>query len=244
MGQILIFGASSTVALACAKIWARRGDEFILVARTRERLTPKIQGLRNSVLAEYFQDLGDCGENQALVDEIFLKYPRIDKVFIAHGYLGGQAESENTWQEAEKQICVNYMSVVSLLHPCADHLSARGKGQIAVLTSVAGQRGRPRNYTYGSAKGGLSIFLQGLRSRLWPRIAVTDLVLGPVDTPMTKDHRKNFSFATAESAALKIVSAVDRRVSRAFVPGYWRWVCLLVRLMPEAVFQRLKFLRD
>ena len=106
-----------------------------------------------------------------------------------------------------------------------------------------GARGRPRNYTYGAAKGALNLYLQGLRSRLYPAgVKVTTLKLGPVDTPMTRTHRKNALFATPARAARDIVRALDRGAGEVYVPWYWRPIMAVVRNTPEPLFQRLGFL--
>jgi decaprenylphospho-beta-D-erythro-pentofuranosid-2-ulose 2-reductase len=112
-----------------------------------------------------------------------------------------------------------------------------------VITSVAGDRGRPRNYTYGAAKGALNLYLQGLRSRLVPAgVKVTTLKLGPVDTPMTRDHKKNALFATPAAVARGIVAALDAGAAEAYLPGYWAVIMAFVRLAPERLFQALPFL--
>ena len=137
---------------------------------------------------------------------------------------------------------VNYVGVVAQLTVLGPFFEAQGRGTIAVISSVAGERGRPRNYTYGSAKAGVTIYLQGLRSRLWPAVQVTTILLGPVDTPMTTSHEKNALFVTRTRAARGILRAIEGRHSEAYVPGFWRWIMLVVRLLPEGLFQRLPFL--
>jgi len=164
-------------------------------------------------------------------------------VLIAHGYLGDQLQSENEWGEAELILRTNFLSAVALLIPLAQHLESIGHGRIGVITSVAGERGRPRNYTYGAAKGALSLYLEGLRTRLQPkRITVTTLKLGPVDTPMTRDHKKHALFGKPAAIAAGIVKAIDKGEATAFVPWFWRPIMAGVRATPEAVFQKLPFL--
>jgi decaprenylphospho-beta-D-erythro-pentofuranosid-2-ulose 2-reductase len=116
-------------------------------------------------------------------------------------------------------------------------------GQLAVITSVAGDRGRPRNYTYGAAKGALNTYLQGLRTRLYPAgVSVTTLKLGPVDSPMTVDHGKHALFGQPKPVADGIVRAIDARASEAYVPSFWRAIMPIVKHTPERLFQRLAFL--
>jgi decaprenylphospho-beta-D-erythro-pentofuranosid-2-ulose 2-reductase len=122
-------------------------------------------------------------------------------------------------------------------------MEAARQGRIGVITSVAAERGRPRNYTYGAAKGALNVYLQGLRSRLYSAgVSVTTLKLGPVDTPMTHDHAKHALFGKPEGVARSIVRAIDAGIPEAYVPSFWRAIMPVVRGTPEALFQRFPFL--
>jgi len=162
---------------------------------------------------------------------------------IAHGLLGDQLASERDFAEAERIITTNFTSAVSLLVPLANYFEAARAGRIGVITSVAGERGRPRNYTYGASKAALGVYLQGIRSRLHSaNVAVTNLKLGPVHTPMTDTHEKNALFAQPDEVALDIVAAMDARRAEVFVPKRWAAIMPVVRHTPEALFQKLKFL--
>jgi short-subunit dehydrogenase len=117
-------------------------------------------------------------------------------------------------------------------------LKQQGTGHIAAISSVAGLRGRPRNYTYGAAKAALSTYLQGVRSRHYPIVHVTNILLGPVDTPMSEEHKKNGLFLTSNDAARRIVRAIDQKKNDVFVPGFFRGIMWIVVNLPEALFQR------
>ena len=109
------------------------------------------------------------------------------------------------------------------------------------MTSVAGERGRPRNYTYGSAKSATTTYLEGVRSRLYAAgVQVHDLRLGPVDTPMTVDHPKTPLFGDAERVGRGIVDAIERGRKVVYLPWFWRWIMLIVRNLPEPIFQRFR----
>jgi short-subunit dehydrogenase len=245
MRHILVFGATSAIAARVIATWAARGERLHLVGRDPEKLAavaaacPSPGGVTTASA-----DLGALEQAPAVVEAAIAALAgRVDLVFVAHGELGDQLRSEHDADEAERILRVNLLSVVALLVPLATLLERQGAGAIAVITSVAGERGRPRNYTYGAAKGGLNLYLQGLRSRLYrANVRVTTLKLGPVDTPMTTHHRKTAVFTSAERAARDIVRAIDRGAGEVFVPGYWRMIMSIVRNTPEALFQRLGFL--
>jgi short-subunit dehydrogenase len=111
------------------------------------------------------------------------------------------------------------------------------------MSSVAGERGRPRNFTYGAAKGALNVYLQGLRTRLHGSgVRVHTFKLGPVDTPMTVDHRKTLVFARARDVAAGILTTVDRGRGEAYLPWFWRPIMAVVRSLPEPALRRIPFL--
>ena len=146
-------------------------------------------------------------------------------------------------REAVEVRSTNFVSAVALLMPLADHFGAQGHGHLAAITSVAGERGRPRNYTYGSAKGALTRYLQGLRSRLHRTgVRVHNFKLGPVDTPMSAGHPQNVLWGEKRAVARGIVRALAGRRHTIYLPGIWALVMAIVRVLPEFVFQRFSFL--
>lgn len=244
MEPLLIIGATSSVAANVARLFAARGERLVLVARDETKLALLVEELGQAVLGTRCLDFEDHSAVALVVESLHQEHGSFRLALLAHGYLGDQLKSESDFDEAYKQLSVNYVSALSWLIPLANQMETRGGGHLAAITSVAGDRGRPRNYTYGSAKGALGLYLQGLRSRLWKKVTVTTIKLGPVDTPMTVSHQKNASFITSEQAARGIVRAIDRKKQEAYVPGYWRPILWAVRTMPETIFQRLGFLSD
>ena len=239
-----MFGATSAIATEIARILARRGDRLVLVARDRERLARLAQELGEAVVGTIVADLDETDRAAERVDAAVRMLGGIDVAIIAQGALGDQLESERDWAAAEAVLRTNLLGPVALVVPLADAMQARGSGDLVVLSSVAGERGRPRNYTYGAAKGALTIYLQGVRSRLWRSgVRIHTVKLGPVDTPMTATHDKNLLFARAPHVARSIVRRLDRsREGPVYVPWFWAPIMAAVRTMPERAFRRLKFL--
>jgi len=243
MERVLVFGATSAIAAEIAARYAHRGARLYLVGRDPTKLRELCERLGPAVVGHAQADLDDTPGNAARVAEALTALGSVDVALIAHGRLGDQAATEHDYADAEAILRTNLLSPISLLVPLANALLAQGHGHLAVLGSVAGERGRPRNYTYGAAKGALSIYLQGLRSRLWREgIAVSTVKLGPVDTPMTADHPKNPLFARAPAVARSIVDHLDHRRGPVYVPWFWRPIMGVVRRLPEPLFQRFGFL--
>ena len=171
MQRVLILGATSAIAGEVAEIYAKRGDHLCLVGRNREKLDSVVsrcaEAFAGAKVTSQQADFAKLEDNEALVERAFSELGGVDTVLIAHGDLGDQLATERTFDEAERTLRSNLLSAVALLIPIANRMEASRGGRIGVITSVAGERGRPRNYTYGTAKGALNVYLQGLRSRLY-----------------------------------------------------------------------------
>jgi decaprenylphospho-beta-D-erythro-pentofuranosid-2-ulose 2-reductase len=243
MSRVLVLGATSAIASEAAALYARRGDRLLLVGRNARKLEAVARRCAGADVAARQADFAKLEENAALIEAACAELGGVDIALIAHGDLGDQLATERSFEDAERTFRTNLLSAVALLIPLANRMEAARSGRIGVITSVAADRGRPRNYTYAAAKGALNVYLQGLRSRLYPAgVTVTTLKLGPVDTPMTRDHGKHALFGKAEDVARGIVRAVDAGEPEVYVPSFWRVIMPLVRSTPEAVFQRLPFL--
>lgn len=244
MKKIVIFGASSAIAAATAKIYATQGAEILLIARNAE----KLEAVKNDLIARgaakvqtIVSTLGETSGHKTLFAEIHLLQPEFDIALIAYGSLGNQQKQQVDFGEIKQELEINFISVVSLLTSLASYFSRKKSGTIAVISSVAGDRGRQSNYIYGAAKGALTITLQGLRNQLFP-IGVHVLTIKPgfVDTPMTADVKKNFLFVTPEQIASGIVDAIEKKRDVAYLPWFWRYIMLIIRIIPEFIFKRLK----
>jgi decaprenylphospho-beta-D-erythro-pentofuranosid-2-ulose 2-reductase len=239
----LIIGATSAIASELASECAALGERLFLVGRDPEKLRAVVAAAGASVVGFAAGDFRELEQSATVVAQAQAALGSIDSVVIAHGLLPDQQETERSFAAAEEAFVVNLLSVVSFVIPLANLLESQQKGSLTVIGSVAGDRGRPRNYTYGAAKGGLAIYLQGVRSRLAPcGVRVVTIRLGPVDTPMTRSHRKSVLFAQPNDVAKTILAARDRGPDDVYVPWFWAPIMLGVRSLPEALFQRLRFL--
>ena len=241
--RILIIGATSAVAQGVAHRFAAQGARLFLLARDEVKTAVLAAELGQSVVGTYCYDFTNTDEAETAVGQASAALGGLDIVLIAHGFLPDQLATEHDFAVARTTFEINLLSAVSLLIPLVNQMEAQGQGKIGVITSVAGERGRPRNYTYGAAKGALTLYLQGVRSRLYgSSVEIYTFKMGPVDTPMTVDHPKNFSFSTVEQVSQQIVDGFARRRYEQFIPGWWRGVMGVVRWLPEWLFQRLAFL--
>lgn len=245
MKKIAVFGATSGVIQAVARLYADERAEFFLVGRNPDKLGSVAADLRvrgGSAVYEAVCDLNLVDRHEALVGELFAKLGTVDLMLFAHGILGDQAWAQEEFAHAAEIIQANYLSVVSLLTHVVPRLERQGCGQIVVLTSVAGERGRASNYVYGSAKGATTIFLSGLRARLSrTAINVLTIKLGFVDTPMTAAFKKGPLWATPEGLAPRIVRAIAARPDVIYLPWFWAPIMAIIKILPETIFKKLRF---
>jgi short-subunit dehydrogenase len=242
--NIVIFGATSAIAEQAARVWAKRGDQFVLVGRSAEKLTAIAQDLKlrgASLASVKTLDLNQTEKHPALVAEIAQELGRIDVALVAHGFLGDQRQAEKDFTAAQAIWQTNFVSAASLMSLLAPVFEKQKSGTIAAISSVAGDRGRQSNYFYGSAKGALSIFLSGLRNRLFAsQVNVVTIKPGFVDTPMTADFKKGALWASSESIGAGIVRAIDKKRAVVYLPGFWRLIMMIICSIPETIFKRLK----
>lgn len=241
--KILIIGATSAIAEACARRFADAGHELYLLARNMDRLQGLAQDLRvrgaEQVLVGGF-NARDIATHQQLLEQVLVEFGGLDRVLIAHGTLSDQKRCQESVELSLDELTVNFLSAVSLLTPLANHFERQGHGSIAVIGSVAGDRGRQSNYVYGAAKGGLSVFLQGLRNRLAKSgVQVLTIKPGFVDTPMTAAFDKGPLWATADKVAMDIDRAFSKKRNVVYSPGFWLLIMTIIRSIPEVLFKRL-----
>lgn len=244
MKKILIIGATSAIASATARQYAEQGAELYLIGRTTKRLQDIAQDLtlRGAHTVHYAAcDLNALDKHEKLINDALNRLGTVDSVLVAHGVLPNQEQCQQQISLMLEVIHTNTLSTLSLLTLLANQLEQQQKGCLAVITSVAGERGRQSNYVYGAAKGMLSIFLQGLRNRLHPAgVHVLDVKPGFVDTPMTKQFKKGVLWSTPERVACDIIRAIDKRKNTLYTPFFWRGIMGVIKLIPECVFKRLK----
>lgn len=243
MQKILIIGATSAIAEACAKRFAAQGHNLYLLARNGSRLESLAQDLRvrgaTAVHCTSFE-ANALDTHQALLTQVKTELNGLDRVLIAHGTLSDQQACEQSVELTLQELQTNALSVISLLTLLANHFEQQRHGSIAVIGSVAGDRGRQSNYIYGTAKAALSIFLQGLRNRLHKSgVQVLTIKPGFVDTPMTAAFPKGPLWATPEKVALDIEKALEKKKDVLYTPGFWMLIMLIIKSIPEVLFKRL-----
>jgi decaprenylphospho-beta-D-erythro-pentofuranosid-2-ulose 2-reductase len=229
--KVVIIGATSGIAQEVAKLYARDGASLFLVARDAAKLDPVAADLRVRGAANVETFVTDLRANHAEVAE--RAGEGIDVVLIAHGTLPDQRAVDRDPAAQREAFDLNATSVITLTAHFANVLERAKHGTIAVIGSVAGDRGRRSNYVYGAAKAAVHAYCDGLRNRLAEsNVAMVLIKPGWVSTPMIAGIKQNPLFASATSVASGIHSAIARRRATVYLPGFWRWISLVIRLLP------------
>jgi short-subunit dehydrogenase len=244
MRRILIVGATSAIAEASARLFAADGDRLCLAGRNGARLAAMADDLRVRGAAQadaMLLDATDLERHEAALTQAAETLGGLDTVLIAHGTLPDQKACEASVEATLEAIMTNALSAIAFMTLAANRFEKQRSGTIAVISSVAGDRGRQSNYVYGSAKGAVSLFAQGLRNRLAPiGVDVVTIKPGFVDTPMTAELAKNMLWASPATVGRRIHRAIVRGEEVVYTPWFWRVVMALVRTVPEPIFKKMR----
>lgn len=242
---VVVLGATSAIGRAVAAEFAARGHALVLAARDAEEAeaTAADLRLRHAVDAVAVRlEVLDFGRH-AEVAAACVAAAGEDRlgVVLCVGYLGSHEEAQRDPAELRRVLDTNFTACVCLLERFAEALEGRGGGWICAVSSVAGDRGRQSNYLYGAAKGGLSVYLQGLRNRLFRAgVAVVEVKPGFVDSRMTFGKAGLFAVASPERVARGVLQAVVRKRNTVYLPGFWRPLMAAIRAIPEPLFKRMR----
>jgi hypothetical protein len=244
MKNILVIGATSAIAQAFVRSMAVGDNRLVLVARDIDKLNAVKNNIRikNDVnIATFVLDVNNHDKIDDMLNssKSFLDY--INIILIAHGTLPNQEKCNSNINLTRQEFNTNATSTILLCQKVGNLLEKQKSGLLAVITSVAGDRGRQSNYIYGSAKGAVNIFLQGLRNRLTKSdVSVLTVKPGFVDTPMTAHLSKNPLFSKPDTIAKGIVRAINKNKSKEiYLPGYWRIIMFIIKAIPGKIFNKL-----
>ena len=243
--NVLIFGATSTIAQHLSRQFAQNSAHLLLLARDLARLeatrTDLLARGAKGVMVSAFDAL-DAGTFDGHIDEAWQKLGNVDVAVICHGSLTERGKAESSASYAARELAINGSSAAALMAVLAARLANQGGGRLVVLGSVAGDRGRPSNYLYGAAKSAVEVCAEGLDARFaGQRVSVLTVKPGFVRTAMTADLDLPAALTTTpESVARTIHRAISRSKSGViYTPWFWRWIMLIIRLIPKPIFKRL-----
>jgi decaprenylphospho-beta-D-erythro-pentofuranosid-2-ulose 2-reductase len=242
--QTWIFGGTSAIAHAYARRAAGQHAKLLLIGRIEDRLKANAADLqaRGGEAAIEVLDLAAAADHAAVVAGLVERHGMPDEVLVAYGILGDQTRAAGDLDHARAIIDVNFTSVALWLLAIVAHRDPGRALSVVVIGSVAGDRGRASNFVYGSAKGGLDRFLEGLQhAHAGTSLHIVRVKPGFVDTPMTAAIAKGGPlWADPARVARDIARAVERRKCVVYTPWFWRPIMLVIRMLPRFIFDRLR----
>ena len=245
MQSVLVLGGTSDIALATVrKIVARRGARVVLAARKPETCDSAAAVLRDAGASEVQSvafDATDFASHEGFVRATFDRFGDFDLVLVAFGVLGDQTRAEHDPGAALEIVQTNFTGTVSVTVPVVTRLRAQGHGDLVLLSSVAGERVRRSNFVYGSSKAGIDGYYQGLAASLATSgVRVMIVRAGFVHTKMTDGLKAAPLSVTPDAVADAVVRGLARGREMVWVPPAMRYVMVVLRHLPVAVFRRLR----
>jgi decaprenylphospho-beta-D-erythro-pentofuranosid-2-ulose 2-reductase len=243
--RIVIIGATSAIAEHCARLWVAQGPvDLVLIGRNQEKTDVIANDLRirNPACDTSTIVMDFLNENaiNSVVSDVFNVAP-VDIVLIAHGNLPDQQQCQQDIVLAKEAISVNGVSPILFAEACAQQMEKKNTGVLAVIGSVAGDRGRKSNYVYGAAKGLVERYMQGLDHRFAKTNVRTVLIKpGPTSTPMTQHLQEaGARLATVESVAKNIVDGIAAGNTVIYAPKKWALIMLIIKSLPRFIFNKM-----
>ena len=243
---LLVVGATSGMAEHCSRLWLQSGtvDRLILVARNEAKLSRvaadlQVRAPSAEIVTCVFDRFNDPIAIKDLIADLVSR-STIEIALVAHGTLPEQSDCQANLGEANKALLINGVSPALFAESLSTHMESQGKGTLVILSSVAGDRGRKSNYTYGAAKGLVTRYVQGLQHRF----AGTDIKIvlvkpGPTETPMTAHHSGSIKMASVESVAKTIVEGSEKGKPVIYAPAKWALIMLIVSHLPRFIFNKM-----
>lgn len=244
--RILIVGGTSTIAEHCARVWLKQQPcELILLGRDSEKLQRVTNDLKvRNPDANVQMQLVNFLDAQAIKTciQTLNQQAAIDIALIAHGSLPNQEQCQIDLAQCQQSIEVNAISPVLFTEAIVQCMIERNHGKLAVIGSVAGDRGRKSNYIYGAAKALIDTYVQGLQHRLAlinSKATVTLIKPGPTATPMTAGITGKGKLASPEHVAQDIVHAIETRKAGVYTPKKWAIIMRIIRILPFFLFKKM-----
>ncbi len=241
MKKLVVFGATSAISQAYINLVAKKFNTIVLVARNGDQLdsiAAHVRVISDATVSTIVSDLADISAHARLVEESCAG--GVTCALVSYGQLTDQGRSVDDLEYGLAQFNLNGTSTISLSAAIGSVLSSQGGGVLAVVGSVAGDRGRRSNYYYGAAKSAVASFLSGLRSDMQSRgVTVVTIKPGFVDTPMTSEFKKGLLWVSADKVAVDIDRAVENKSSVLYTPWFWRYIMLIIKCIPEFIFKKL-----
>lgn len=238
----IVLGASSSMGRAFARKAAAEGAHVVLAARDQDDIERTAQDCISRGAPTAVPVVFDARDPKSF-GAIYRAAEASDGLINAAVFVGSMAPQGDVDVDpniGDFTIQDNFTGPANFLHGLAPIMEARKGGTVLGIGSVAGDRGRIGNYTYGAAKAGFHTYLSGLRNRLNRSGGhVVTVKPGFVDTAMTWGIEGMFLVASPDQIADDLWTAHLKRKNTLYTPWFWRYIMAIIRSIPEPIFKKL-----
>lgn len=243
--KVAVLGATKGMGRALARRMAQRGDTVALLGRDRDDVERSARDLEVRGGGRAYAVTCDLEKPETFapaLDAAEAVLAGLDAVVVTAALFATQEQLEADPVLTQRLLLVDFTNTVAFCEEARRRLLARGGGTLCVFSSVAGERGRKPVVLYGAAKAGLTRYLEGLDHRFRAAGLRTVCVKpGFVRTSMTDGLPAPPFAGEPDAVAVRVLRAIDAGTPVVYVPGAWRWVMAVIRLLPRAVMRRVGF---
>ena len=243
MKHVMLVGATDGIGLELARVYLERGWRVGIMGRNAGKIDSASAQLRAQFPAASLVtetcDVTIAEQVPVAFEALLGKLGQADLIVYVAGVLVDGDGLTSEFSDDHAMLAANTVSAVHVLGLAANYFAQAGRGHLAAIGSIAGDRGRRRNPAYGASKAALHAYLEGLRNRLHSAgVRVSTIKPGFVRTRMLGD-RPAPGAISPEAAARLIARGLDRGRESFYVPWFWGIMGLALRLTPRVVFKRV-----
>ncbi len=237
--KTLIVGATSSLAQSISRILAGNGHELILAGRNEHELELIAADLHTRYQISCNIIIADLSADNFSAADLIKQAGNFNKLIIASGDMGNG--NQDDLLNIKQIAVVNYIVPCQIITAAAEELSRQDGGLIAIISSIAGDRGRAKNYEYGAAKAALGAFASGMRQRYAAsNVHILTIKPGFIDTQMSWEIESPL-IASRSKVAKDIIAAINEKKDVLYTPWFWRYIMLIIKHLPETLFKKLRF---
>lgn len=235
--NIIIIGASSGIGKELALLYAARGERVAITGRRTALLEAVRQQYPGRIITRTFD--ATAPDNREQLESLVAELGGLDLFIYNAGY--GAVSRELDWSNERATTATNVHGFLALVHYVFTYFCHQGRGQIALVSSVAALRGNSLAPAYSASKAFMINYAEGLQikaARMNKDIVVTDIRPGFVNTKMSGGN-KRFWMASPQKAARQIMTAIDGKKRIAYITRRWWIIAQVMKLLPYALYRRL-----